>query len=146
MPELASIHPWDAMGADEDIMLIDATLLSTTAESLACIPSYRSWVHSQDLRPAYAYLLRLLKFLQWQKKQRGQQAQYWSLKTPMHLGYVEVIAEQMPERGVRADAPRPDRDHSLVRKLRAHAVGDGQRPARSRWRARASGRRPWRNT
>jgi hypothetical protein len=97
MPELASIHPWDAMGADEDIMLIDATLLSTTAESLACIPSYRNWIHSQDLRPAYAYLLRLLKFLQWQKKQRGQQAQYWSLKTPMHLGYVEVIAEQMPD-------------------------------------------------
>lgn len=96
MPELASIHPWDAMGADEDIMLIDATLLSTTAESLACIPSYRDWIHSQDLRPAYAYLLRLLKFLQWQKKRRGQHAQYWSLKTPMHLGYVEVIAQQMP--------------------------------------------------
>jgi hypothetical protein len=96
MPELASIHPWDAMGADEDIMLIDATLLSTTAESLACIPSYRDWVHSQDLRPAYAYMLRLLKFLQWQKRQRGEQAAYWSLKTPMHLGYVEVIAEQMP--------------------------------------------------
>ncbi len=96
MPDLAAIHPWDAMGADEDIMLIDQTLLSTTAESLACIPSYRSWIHSLDLRPAYAYLVQLMKFLQWQKKRRGQQAQYWVLKTPMHLGYVEVIAEQMP--------------------------------------------------
>ena len=54
MPELAAIHPWDAMGADEDIMLIDQTLLSTTAESLACVPSYRDWIHAQDLRPAYA--------------------------------------------------------------------------------------------
>ena len=37
-----------------------------------------------------------MKFLQWQKKRRGQVADYWVLKTPMHLGYVEVIAEQMP--------------------------------------------------
>jgi hypothetical protein len=96
MPDLAAIHPWDAMGADEDIMLIDQTLLSTTAESLACVPSYRDWIHHQDLRPAYAYLIQLMKFLQWQKKRRGQVADYWVLKTPMHLGYVEVIAEQMP--------------------------------------------------
>jgi Sulfotransferase family len=96
MPDLAAIHPWDAMGADEDIMLIDQTLLSTTAESLACIPSYRNWIHSQDLRCAYAYLVQLMKFLQWQKKRRGQLAHHWVLKTPMHLGYVEVIAEQMP--------------------------------------------------
>jgi len=96
MPDLAAIHPWDAMGADEDIMLIDQTLLSTTAESLACVPSYRDWIHSLDLRPAYGYLVQLMQFLQWQKKRRGQQADYWVLKTPMHLGYVEVIAELMP--------------------------------------------------
>ena len=96
MPDLAAIHPWDALGADEDIMLIDQTLLSTTAESLACVPSYREWIHAQDLRPAYRYLMQLMKFLQWQKKRRGQVADYWVLKTPMHLGYVEVIAELMP--------------------------------------------------
>ncbi|HUA88640.1 MAG TPA: sulfotransferase [Steroidobacteraceae bacterium] len=96
MPDLAAIHPWDAMGADEDIMLIDQTLLSTTAESLACVPSYRDWIHSLDLRPAYGYLVQLMQFLQWQKKRHGQQADYWVLKTPMHLGYVEVIAELMP--------------------------------------------------
>ncbi len=96
MPELAAIHPWDAMGADEDIMLIDQTFLSTTAESLSCVPGYREWIHGQDLRPAYAYLVKLMKFLQWQKKRRGQDASFWVLKTPMHLGYVEVIAELMP--------------------------------------------------
>jgi hypothetical protein len=97
-PELAAIHPWDALGADEDIMLIDQTLLSTTAESLAHIPSYREWIHAQDLRPAYAYLLKLMQFLQWQKKQRGEPvAERWVLKTPMHLGYVDVITELMPD-------------------------------------------------
>lgn len=96
MPEMAAIHPWDAMGADEDIMLIDQTLLSTTAESLAYVPTYRSWIHAQDLRAGYRYLLQLMKFLQWQKKRRGESADYWVLKTPMHLGYVEVISELMP--------------------------------------------------
>ena len=95
-PELAAIHPWDALGADEDIMLIDQTMLSTTAESLACIPSYREWVRKQDLRPAYQYLLQLLRFLQWQKKQRGQVGMQWVLKTPMHLGYVDVLADLLP--------------------------------------------------
>jgi hypothetical protein len=97
-PELAAIHPWDALGADEDIMLMDQTLLSTTAESLACIPSYREWIHQQDLRPSYRYLLKLMRFLQWQKTQRGEQrAERWVLKTPMHLGYVDVITELMPD-------------------------------------------------
>jgi hypothetical protein len=97
-PELAAIHPWDALGADEDIMLIDQTLLSTTAESLACIPSYRDWIHSQDLRPAYRYLLKLMQFLQWQKKQRGEGVrERWVLKTPMHLGYVDVLNELLPD-------------------------------------------------
>jgi hypothetical protein len=97
-PGLAAIHPWDAMGADEDIMLLDQTLLSTMAESLSCIPSYRQWVHAQDLRPAYRYLIRLLQFLQWQKHQRGEpRRERWVLKTPMHLGYVEVLAELLPQ-------------------------------------------------
>ena len=97
-PELAAIHPWDALGADEDIMLMDQTLLSTAAESLACIPGYREWIHQQDLRPSYRYLLKLMRFLQWQKTQRGEQrAERWVLKTPMHLGYVDVITELMPD-------------------------------------------------
>ncbi|MBS0366913.1 MAG: sulfotransferase [Proteobacteria bacterium] len=98
MPDLAAIHPWDAMGADEDILLIDQTLRSTTAESMACVPGYRDWIHSQDLTSAYGYLLQLLKFLQWQKQRRPgtQPADFWVLKTPMHLGYVEVIARLMP--------------------------------------------------
>lgn len=96
-PDLAAIHPWDAMGADEDILLMDQTLLSTTAEALACVPGFRSWLHAHDLRPAYRYLIQLLQLLQWQKKQRGHRGERWVLKTPMHLGYVDVILELMPD-------------------------------------------------
>jgi len=97
-PELAAIHPWDALAAEEDILLLDQTLLSTTSETLACIPGYHDWIKTQDLRPAYLYLKKMLQLLQWQKKQRGvAPADRWLLKTPMHLGYVDLISELFPD-------------------------------------------------
>ena len=137
MPELASIHPWDAMGADEDIMLIDATLLEHHGRVARVHPE----LPRLDPLPGPAPRVRLpaapLKFLQWQKKQRGQGAEYWSLKTPMHLGYVEVIAEQMPNAMFVQTHRDPIATMPVVRQLRAHAVGDGQRQRRS-----ARGRAP----
>lgn len=97
-PELAAIHPWDALGADEDILLIDQSLMSTTHETMGHMPSYHEWIKKQDLRPAYGYWKKLLQLLQWQKKQRGvPAAERWVLKTPMHMGYCDVIAELFPD-------------------------------------------------
>lgn len=96
-PELAAIHPWDALGADEDNHLLDHTLMSTTHEALVCIPSYHAWVANQDMRPAYAYWKKMLQLLQWQKRRRGlPPAERWVLKTPVHLGYVDIIADMFP--------------------------------------------------
>ncbi len=96
-PDLASVHPFDAMAADEDILILDHTLLSNTSETLAPIPSYYRWLREQDLRPAYRYWHRLLQMLQWQKKQRGLSAERWVLKTPMHLAHVDHILELLPD-------------------------------------------------
>jgi hypothetical protein len=121
-PELAAIHPWDALGADEDIMLIDQTLLSTTAESLACIPSYREWIHGQDLRPAYSYLLKLMQFLQWQKKQRGEPAAgRWVLKTPIRSRLFRRSRASCTDSGPAA----------AIRRMRTRPVTSGARRSRS---------------
>ena len=96
-PDLASIHPFDALGAEEDILILDQTLLSNTAETLACVPSYYQWLRKQDLRPAYRFWYRMLQMLQWQKKQRGMTGERWVLKTPMHLGHVDRILELLPD-------------------------------------------------
>lgn len=96
-PELASIHPFNALEADEDILLLDQTLLSTTSESMAPMPGYREWLKGQDKGPAYRYLKRMLQFLQWQKRQRGEIAQRWLLKTPMHLAHIPEILEVFPD-------------------------------------------------
>ena len=95
-PDLASVHPFDALGADEDILILDQTLLSNTAETLACVPSYYEWLRHQDLRPAYRYWYRMLQMLQWQKRRRGLTGERWVLKTPMHLGHVDHILELLP--------------------------------------------------
>ena len=96
-PDLASVHPFDALGADEDILILDQTLLSNTAETLACVPSYYEWLRKQDLRPAYRFWYRMLQMLQWQKHRRGLAGERWVLKTPMHLGHVDHILELLPE-------------------------------------------------
>jgi hypothetical protein len=95
-PVLAAIHPWDAEGPDEEIMLMEHSFLSHVPESGANLPSYRAWLDRQDLRPAYAFLRRLLQFLQWQKRRRGDTAERWVLKTPMHLGALDVLFEAFP--------------------------------------------------
>jgi len=95
-PVLAAIHPWDAEGPDEEVMLLEHSFLSYVPESGANLPSYRAWLDAQDLRPAYVFLRRLLQFLQWQKRRRGETAERWVLKTPMHLGYLDVLFETFP--------------------------------------------------
>jgi hypothetical protein len=95
-PVLAAIHPWDAEGPDEEIMLMEHSFLSHVPESGANLPSYRAWLEAQDLRPAYAMLRRLLQFLQWQKRRRGESAERWALKTPMHLGSLDLLFETFP--------------------------------------------------
>jgi len=96
-PDLISVHPFDALAADEDILILDQTLLSTTAETLAHIPSYYEWLRKQDLTPAYRFWARMLQMLQWQKKRRGLAGERWLLKTPMHLGHINRILKLFPD-------------------------------------------------
>ncbi len=90
-PELKAIHPWDPKGPDEDALLCEHAFLSYVPESGAHVPSYRDWMQDQDLAPAYEYLARMLRILQWQKRQRGERAERWILKTPQHLGFLDAL-------------------------------------------------------
>jgi hypothetical protein len=96
-PELAAIHPWDAEGPDEEIMLMENSFLSWTPESMNDLPSFGAWREQQDLTPAYTYLRQQLQFLQWQKRQAGRCGDLWVLKAPFHLGYVEQLFAAFPD-------------------------------------------------
>jgi len=93
-PELFAIHPMYARQAEEEIVFLADAFLSHVPESGAHLPNYRSWLDEQNFTPAYDYLHRMLQFLQWQKRQAGLIAQRWVLKSPAHLGYLDVLRSQ----------------------------------------------------
>jgi hypothetical protein len=96
-PELFAIHPMYAREAEEEIVFLADAFLSHVPESGAHLPNYRTWLNTQDFAPAYDYLHRMLRFLQWQKRQRGVTAGRWVLKSPAHLGYLEALRAQFPD-------------------------------------------------
>jgi hypothetical protein len=96
-PELFTIHPMYAREPEEEIVFLSDAFLSHVPESGAQVPRYRTWIDEQDFTPAYAYLHRMLQFLQWQKRQRGVTAGRWVLKSPAHLGYLDTLRAHFPD-------------------------------------------------
>ena len=96
-PDLLAIHPMDAMGPDEDIMLLEQSFYSFNTQAYANIPSFDAWLENQDHSAGYEYFKLLLQFLQWQKKRSGQQGQRWALKAPHHLHYMDLVFNVFPD-------------------------------------------------
>ncbi|HTW15421.1 MAG TPA: sulfotransferase [Nocardioides sp.] len=95
-PDLFAIHPMHPREAEEEIVFLADAFLSHVPESSAEVPAYRSWIDTQDFTPAYDHLHRMLQLLQWQKRRRGEQVRRWVLKTPAHLGYLDVLLARFP--------------------------------------------------
>jgi len=96
LPDLFAIHPMHAHEAEEEIVFLADAFLSHVPESGVAVPAYRQWIDGEDFTPAYDHLHRMLQLLQWQKRQRGESAQRWVLKTPAHLGYLDVLCARFP--------------------------------------------------
>lgn len=103
-PELFAIHPMYAREAEEEIVFLADAFLSHVPESGAHLPHYRAWLDEQDFSPAYDHLHRMLQFLQWQKRQRffggGPPPQRWVLKSPAHLGYLDLLRARFPDANI----------------------------------------------
>ena len=95
-PQIFAIHPSHAHEAEEEIMFLADAFLSHVPEASCDVPAYRAWLDRQDFTPAYQHLRRTLQLLQWQKKRRGEACQRWVLKTPAHLGYLDLLFETFP--------------------------------------------------
>lgn len=95
-PELIAAHPMDAHAPDEEILLVEHSFLSTNPYAFCNIPGFARWRDAQDLAPGYRLLDRLLRFLQWQKRARGETARRWILKTPFHLLHMDQLLRSFP--------------------------------------------------
>jgi len=85
-PGFFSIHPVEFEKPEEDILLLDTTFLSTTAEATMNVPSYANWLEQTDQSYAYQYAGKLLRLLQWQRPGKR-----WILKTPHHMEFLGLI-------------------------------------------------------
>lgn len=84
-PGFFAIHPVEHLAPEEDVLLLDVSFLSTTAEATMHVPSYAAWLEETDQSSAYAYMVKLMKLLQWQRP-----AKRWVLKTPHHLEFPDL--------------------------------------------------------
>ncbi len=96
VPKLMTIHPIDAEQADEEVMLMEHSFMSAF-NSYAHVPSYMDWLYSISEKPAYDYLKRAMKYLQWQKRARGIEAERWVLKSPHHLLRMKLLLAEFPD-------------------------------------------------
>jgi len=87
-PGFFAIHPVEHLAPEEDVLLLDVSFMSQTAEAITHVPSYASWLETIDQSSAYEYMVRLLKLLQWQKPGKR-----WVLKTPHHLEFLDLASK-----------------------------------------------------
>lgn len=85
-PGFFAIHPVEHLAPEEDVLLLDVSFMSQTAEAITHVPSYASWLEETDQSLAYEYMVMLLKLLQWQRPGKR-----WVLKTPHHLEFLDLV-------------------------------------------------------
>ncbi len=91
-PGFFAIHPVEHQAPEEDVLLLDVSFMSTTTEATMNVPAYSRWLEQTDQSPAYAYMVKLLKLLQWQRPGRR-----WVLKSPHHLEFFDLIHQHFPQ-------------------------------------------------
>jgi Sulfotransferase family len=82
-PEMVAMHPVEALAPDEEILLIDRTLMCQMFSFYFNVPSYMPWLRTQEQSRGYAELETWLKVLQYQQPSR--RGRKWLLKSPHHL-------------------------------------------------------------
>jgi hypothetical protein len=96
VPQILAIHPLDAEQPDEEFMLMEHSFLCAM-DSYVNVPAYTAWLDRQDQAQVYAYLKKMLQFLQWQQARRGiASGRRWLLKSPQHLHSLELLFKVFP--------------------------------------------------
>ncbi|HET6583419.1 MAG TPA: sulfotransferase [Nannocystaceae bacterium] len=89
-PDFFAVHPIDARGPEEEILLLDLELRSTVAEATMRVPTFAQWLEGADQSPAYRTMARVLAVLQAQRAPTAPDWR-WVLKTPHHLEWLDEL-------------------------------------------------------
>ncbi len=92
MPHFKRMHEMTVEHTHEEIQLLAIDFSSMLFETTAPMPAWRDDFLGHDQRPSYAYLVKVLKVLQWL---RG--GTRWVIKSPQHLEQFPVIVDTFPD-------------------------------------------------
>lgn len=114
-PGFFAIHPVEAEGYEEDVLLQDGSFMSPTVDSTLPVPRYSAWLHASDQTPMYRYFRRLVQLLLWQRPGT------WLGKTPHHLENLPTLLAVFPEARVIVTHRDPARVVPSFCSMMAHA-------------------------
>lgn len=117
-PEFTVIHPIDHDQPEEEVLLMDLTFMSQSAEATMHVPSYSHWLEGEDHTWTYEYLQRVMKVLCWQRPGRT-----WVLKTPQHMEHLDAFRTVFPEATIVQTHRDPRKTVASFCSLVAHARG-----------------------
>ena len=92
LPYFDRMHEMTVEHAHEEIQLLAIDFSTMLFETTAPMPTWRDSYLSHDQAPSYAYLLKVLKVLQWL---RG--GTRWVLKSPQHLEQFPTLLDTFPD-------------------------------------------------
>jgi hypothetical protein len=92
MPYFKRMHEMTVEHTHEEIQLLAMDFSTMLFETTAPMPMWRDHYLARDQRSSYAYLLRVLKVLQWL---RG--GSRWVLKSPQHLEQFPALVDTFPD-------------------------------------------------
>ena len=81
----------EAHAPEEDVLLLDLSFWSPTAEATQRTPSLSRWMEQTDPVPPYRLMRKLIQLLSWQREGR------WLGKTPHHLEYLDALFAVFPD-------------------------------------------------
>jgi Sulfotransferase family len=92
LPLLRAMHPMTPEHVHEEIELQALDFSSYVPEWIGHLPRLRDFYLAQDQTASYAYMKKVLKLLQWQR--RGER---WVLKSPQHLEQLVPLLTTFPD-------------------------------------------------
>jgi Sulfotransferase family len=92
MPYFNRMHEMTVEHTHEEIQILAMDFSSMLFETTAPMPAWRDEYLARDQRPSYAYLVKVLKVMQWL---RG--GTRWVLKSPQHLEQFPVLVDTFPD-------------------------------------------------
>jgi hypothetical protein len=92
MPYFKRMHEMTVEHTHEEIQLLAMDFSTMLFETTAPMPMWRDHYLARDQRSSYAYLVRVLKVLQWL---RG--GSRWVLKSPQHLEQFPALVDTFPD-------------------------------------------------